>query len=183
MAERGYAAGWRKFALMSGKAVPEWLWREGAAEPQPDHPPFDRPFHLIMNLAVGGDFFKGNLNPENAGASLYDVPIAESGQLPSMFWYSRMKAWWASWAKGGGNDALPRPFAQASMATTGYLEPRNTWSAFASGGQDAGRPSKHKADALADEPPPADEEIAPHADFVIHRVAVWPVEGSEMTHS
>jgi hypothetical protein len=170
--EVGYAAGWRKFSQMSGKDVPEWLWREGGDAP------FNRPYHLIINLAVGGNFFAGNLNPENEGRALYDVPIAEGGQLPSMYWYSRMKQWWRSWARDGDVSTLPGPFAKARTEATAYLETRNTWSAYATGSQDAGRADKHKADTLSNEAPPPDEAIGPHADFQIHRVVVYPVEGS-----
>lgn len=178
IAERGYAAGWRKFAEMNGKAVPDWLWRAGDGDAA--DAPFNRPFHLIMNLAVGGNFFGGNLNPQDAGEALYDVPIAESGQLPSMYWYSRMKSWWRSWSKDGSDSALPVPFAQAPTEVTAFLEPRNTWNAYASGGQDAGSPDTHKADRLANVPPPPDEAIGPQVDLRIHRVVVYPVEGSEV---
>ena len=176
VAEQGYAAGWRKYSLMSGKAVPDWLWREGGDAP------FNKPYHLIMNLAVGGNFFgsNGGLNPGDKGVALFDVPIVESGQLPSMYWYSRMKKWWKSWAKGGGDDALPPAFAQARTDPTAFLETRNTWSAYANGGQDAGRDDKHKADQLANETPPPDEAIGEHVDFQIHRVVVYPVEGSKV---
>ena len=52
----GYIAGWRDYFLMHGRKIPSTFWN--------DHKdaPFDKPFYLIMNLAVGGDFFKGNLN-------------------------------------------------------------------------------------------------------------------------
>lgn len=174
VAARGYAAGWRKYSLMNGKAVPEWMWRDG------EDAPFNRPYHLIMNLAVGGNFFTSNLNPGHQGSAMYSVPIAESGQLPSMYWYSRMKEWWHSWAVDGSDVALPQPFAQAHTESTAFLETRNTWGAYASGGQDAGMAETHKADVLANVPPPQDEMIGPHVDFRIHRVVVFPVEGSEV---
>jgi len=156
---------------MNNREVPDYLWRESAAAP------FDQPFYLIMNLAVGGDFFTGNLNPESNASALFDVPLSQSGQLPSMYWYSRMKDWWATWRKPEA-EPLPPPFATADTSRTAFLEPRNTWSEYANGGQDAGRSSAHKADSLARVAPPRDDAIAETASLKVHRVSVWAVEGS-----
>jgi len=177
VSRRGYAAGWSAYSRMSGKHVPEWLWRgrsEGA--------PFDRPYHLIMNLAVGGDFFKGNLNPDSPKSAMWDIPIGQTGQLPAMYWYSRMKTWWHTWAKdpAAEEEVLHPSFRSAGTSPAAFLETRNTWTQYASGGQDAGRASVHKADTLAAVPPPPDEAIGAHVDFRIHRVLVLPVEGSSM---
>lgn len=180
VASEGYMAGWRAYLLMMGKEVPAWLGADGSDAP------FDRPFQLIMNLAVGGDFFKGNLNPESEGKALFDVPITLSGQLPAMYWYSRMKTWWASWAQAPSATStspaarLHKDFLETAEAETAFLQTRNTWTEYADGGQDTGQQSRHKADRLADVPPPADDEIGNHVDLKIRRVVVWPVEGSEV---
>ena len=198
IADKGYRAGWRKFSELCGKSVPDWLWPppsdEGAKGAVPtEGAPFDRPFHLIMNLAVGGDFFKGNLNPRSNQRAMWDFPIGMTGQLPSMYWYSRMKEWWASWAKPvgpqastgdgeavGSSQRLHPAFESASTAPTAFLQTANTWNEYAAGGQDAGSPDTHKADTLAAVPPPPDEAIGDHVELKVHRVVVMPVAGSEV---
>jgi len=200
IAEKGYRAGWRKFSVLCGKTVPEWLWpppSEGGADgaAPADGAPFDRPFHLIMNLAVGGNFFKGNLNPKSDQRAMWDHPIGLTGQLPSMYWYSRMKEWWASWAKPGSSQhptagdgeahaassrRLHPAFQSASTHPAAFLQTANTWNEYANGGQDAGSPDAHKADALAAVPPPADDAIGDHVALKVHRVIVMPVVGSEV---
>ena len=170
--ELGYKAGWVDYLRMNNREIPEYLWRESPAAP------FDQPFYLIMNLAVGGDFFKGNLNPMSRESAMFDVPLSHSGQLPSMYWYSRMKAWWSSWSKP--DVALPAPFANAKLSRAAFLEPRNTWSEYAGGAQDAGREKAHKADTLARVAPPPDEAIADTAALKVHRVSVYAVKDSWM---
>ena len=94
-----------------------------------------------------------------------------------------MKEWWASWSRDGTSDALPTPFREAPTGVGTFLEGRPvkaTWAEFASGGQDVGKPSSFRADALAAVAPPADDEIGDHVDFRIHRVVVRPVAGSEI---
>ena len=168
--ELGYKAGWVDYLRMNNREIPEYLWRESPAAP------FDQPFYLIMNLAVGGDFFKGNLNPMSRESAMFDVPLSHSGQLPSMYWYSRMKAWWSSWSKP--DVALPAPFANAKLSRAAFLEPRNTWSEYAGGAQDAGREKAHKADTLARVAPPPGDAIADTAALKVHRVSVYAVNGS-----
>mmetsp|Transcript_73126 Transcript_73126/g.122092 ORF Transcript_73126/g.122092 Transcript_73126/m.122092 type:complete len:662 (-) Transcript_73126:95-2080(-) len=172
IAEHGYRCGWRKYVRMNNRLVPEWLWLSDGA-------PFDQPFYLIMNLAVGGDFFKSNFNPESEEQAMFDVPLSRSGQLPAMYWYSRMKSWWSSWSKPDATP-LPQSFAGADSSPSAFLETRNTWREYANGGQDAGRPSNHLADTLANVSPPPDEDIDDATALQVHRVTVFAVEGSEV---
>jgi len=172
--KHGYRAGWRDYVRMNNRDVPEYMWQDSEAAP------FDQPFYLIMNLAVGGDFFKGNLNPASKASAMFDSPLSQSGQLPSMYWYSRMKTWWHTWAPQGA--ALPDAFARADTSRTAFLEPRTTWAEYASGGQDAGRASTHKADRLANVAPPPDEAIPDSAALKIHRVSVYAVNGSVLCY-
>jgi hypothetical protein len=193
VAQRGYRAGWRKFGALSGKQVPAWLWPlpnesqdvgsfAAGDEPPAEDAPFDRPFHLIMNMAVGGDFFRGNLNPNSTQRAMWDAPIASTGQLPSMYWYSRMKEWWASWsaAPEEAQQQLHPAFASAATEPTAFLQTANTWGEYATGAQDTGSPSAHKADEMATVPPPSDVFIGSHVDLRIHRVVVTPVAGTEV---
>lgn len=173
MVEKGYAVGWRNFSLACNRD-PKDLWPAGGSP----NAPFDRPFHMIMNLAVGGDFFKGNLNPHSREAAMYDVPIERAGQVAPMYWYSRMRTWWSSWARP---DAAPLPsaFADSPITPSAYLETENTWRLYANGGQDAGRASVHKADTHTAVTPPPDSDIDSRVALKVHRVVVYPVEGSE----
>lgn len=174
VAEFGYRAGWRKYAEMTGKPVPSWLWQEAVHNDAHDAP-FDKPFYLIMNLAVGGNFFgaNGGLNPDDKGVSLFDVHPKESGQLPAQYWYSRMNQWWSTWA-ADESEPLPEAFASAPVHRDAYFEPENRWHDYAYGGQDAGMSSTHKADTLTNKAPPSDDQIGDHVDFKIHRVIVYP---------
>ena len=174
VADLGYRAGWRKYAEMTGKPVPSWLWQEAVHNDAHDAP-FDKPFYLIMNLAVGGNFFgaNGGLNPDDKGVSLFDVHPKESGQLPAQYWYSRMNQWWSTWA-ADESEPLPEAFASAPVHRDAYFEPENRWHDYAYGGQDAGMSSTHKADTLTNKAPPSDDQIGDHVDFKIHRVIVYP---------
>lgn len=160
--DKGYKAGWRNYFKMNGRDVSTNLWT--------DHhdAPFDKPFYLIMNLAVGGNFFTSNLNPTSKASAMYDHPLWHSGQLPSMFWYSRMKNWWASWS----DKPLPSKFESVDTSITSFLEPKNTWNEYAYGAQDAWRPNTHKADKMTNISPPPDDDISDHSAFKIHRVSV-----------
>ena len=55
--EKGYLAGFRKYSLMMGNYLPDYLYTD-----LPYDAPFHQDFKLIINLAIGGNFFGDSLN-------------------------------------------------------------------------------------------------------------------------
>ena len=171
VSNKGYMAGWRMYSQLCGKEVPDYLWQE-SLEGVHDAP-FNRPFYLIMNLAVGGNFFGLNKSDKNKPTQ-FDIHPKDSGQLPSMYWYSRMNQWWSTWA-ANKTLQLPEAFEKAPNHLKAYYETQNTWNEYANGGQDAEMINTHKADILTNKKPPKNNEIGEHVNFKIHRVVVYSI--------
>ncbi len=83
----GYKAGFKKYSLMMGNNIPEYLFRDL---------PYDAPFHhnfkLIINLAIGGNFFGDSLN---SGPNLAkpDWEGIESGSVQASQFLKNMDKW------------------------------------------------------------------------------------------
>lgn len=84
----GYLAGFRKYTKMMGKSIPDFMWKDDAY-----NAPFNGKFKLIVNLAVGGNFFGDSMN---AGPNDVVPPwngIAE-GSHPAVQFLKRMDEWY-----------------------------------------------------------------------------------------
>lgn len=84
----GYIAGFRKYTEMMGKKLPEFLWKD-----QPHDAPFNQEFRLIVNLAVGGDFFGDSMN---SGPNDIKPPwdTIEKGSHPAVQFLENFNEWY-----------------------------------------------------------------------------------------
>ena len=84
----GYKAGFRKYSEMMGEDIPEYLWAN-----QSHDAPFDQKFKLILNLAIGGNFFGDSMN---AGPNDVKPPWnnIETGSHPAVQFLERIDEWY-----------------------------------------------------------------------------------------
>ena len=85
--ENGYKAGFGKYSQMMGHYYPDYLWKD-----MPYNAPFHGKFKLIVNLAIGGNFFQDNMN---SGVNCVKTPWddIEKGKLPSVSFLENMPKW------------------------------------------------------------------------------------------
>jgi hypothetical protein len=83
----GYKAGFGKYAIMMGQDYPETYWKL-----MPYNAPFDGKFKLIVNLAIGGDFFSDSMN---SGKNNVKPPWdnVENGKLSSVQFLENIEQW------------------------------------------------------------------------------------------
>ena len=73
---------------MMGENIPEYLWVN-----QSHDAPFDQKFKLILNLAIGGNFFGDSMN---SGSNEVKPPwdIIEMGSHPAVQFLERIDEWY-----------------------------------------------------------------------------------------
>lgn len=85
--ENGYKAGFRKYAEMMGKKFNSNIWKN-----LPYDAPFHEKFNLIINLAIGGNFFTGFENNHfNIKVPWNDI---SSGLHPASDFLKNIKQWY-----------------------------------------------------------------------------------------
>jgi len=94
--ERGYMAGYAKYARCMGYDLPEYLYQEA------HDAPFNQDFHLILNVAVGGNFFGDAMNVEtvNNKAKMPWDKWEDTGRLRQVSFLDRLKGddeYWYNW--------------------------------------------------------------------------------------
>jgi len=85
---KGYMAGFRKYIEMMGEKIPDFLWKN-----QSHDAPFDKKFRLIVNLAIGGNFFGDSMNagPNDVKPTWDNI---EKGSLSTVQFLKRMDEWY-----------------------------------------------------------------------------------------
>lgn len=85
--DKGYLAGFRKYSIMMGENLPDFLWKD-----LPYDAPFHENFNLIINTAIGGNFFGDSMNSDK---NLVKPPWNDisKGKLPSVQFLERIEEW------------------------------------------------------------------------------------------
>ena len=85
--KKGFLSGFRKYIEMMGEKIPNFLW-----EDLPYNAPFHEDFKLIINLAIGGDFFGDSMNSD---INLVRPPWDDitKGSLSSVQFLKRIEEW------------------------------------------------------------------------------------------
>lgn len=85
--DNGYLAGFKKYSKMMGEELPDFLWKD-----LPHDAPFHENFNLIINMAIGGNFFGDSMNSDKNIVKPPWGDISE-GKLPSVQFLERMEEW------------------------------------------------------------------------------------------
>lgn len=103
----GYLAGFRKYVIMMGEEIPDFLWKG-----LPYDAPFHENFNLIINLAIGGDFFGDSMNSDTNIAKPPWGPI-ENGLHPALQFLKNLESWY-DWGKISleNNDVCTYPIEE-----------------------------------------------------------------------
>lgn len=84
----GYLGGFKKYIKMMGEDVPNFLWNN-----LPHDAPFHENFNLIINLAIGGDFFGDSMNSDS---NIVKPPWGniELGNHPAVQFLNNIEEWY-----------------------------------------------------------------------------------------
>lgn len=96
--KNGYKAGYYKYARMMGKYIPDFIFDNAVYDA-----PFNENFNLIINLAIGGDFFGDSMN---SGENEVKPPWGsiENGSHPAVQFLKNMNEWFDWGHKQKEND-------------------------------------------------------------------------------
>ena len=83
--EKGYLAGFKKYLIMNNINVPDYLFEKYNS-------PFDEKFKLIINLAVGGNFFTDVLNNNDISAD-WDNDMSNHN-IPAVDFMKNINKWY-----------------------------------------------------------------------------------------
>jgi hypothetical protein len=94
----GYLSGFRKYIEMMGETIPEFLWKD-----LPHDAPFHDKFKLIINLAIGGNFFGDSMNSDT---NKVDLPWGDisSGTHPAVQFLKNIDNWYNWGDKSNKNN-------------------------------------------------------------------------------
>ena len=84
----GYLAGFKKYIKMMGEDLPDFLWKD-----LPHDAPFHENFNLIINLAIGGDFFGDSMNSDTNLVKPHWKNI-EVGIHPAVQFLNNIEEWY-----------------------------------------------------------------------------------------
>lgn len=85
--ENGYLAGYKKYLLMNNINIPDYLFNNYNS-------PFDEKFKLIINLAVGGNFFTDVLNVNNDKKLLHWNTDLSTNNIPAVDFMKNINNWY-----------------------------------------------------------------------------------------